>query len=217
MSSPWIQHVKNTQAQYGVSYKEAMQIAKDTYNPQQGGSFKSVLKNARKATSRAKKASKFIDDNADYLQQFDTSGRIGKANKSLKKGINIADNLDAQLGGKFNFKKAARKARHTVNTVSHAVDRYAPLVEMVAPELAPAIEGVKAANSIYKKTGGRVGRNKYIEMMGGSFSVPRHGGSFSVPQHYGGGGFIQNGLLSASHPALNPVPPKTLKRLKKEN
>ena len=29
--NPWIEHVKNVQQQYNVSYKEAMQIAKKTY------------------------------------------------------------------------------------------------------------------------------------------------------------------------------------------
>jgi hypothetical protein len=199
MSSPWIQHVKNTQHHYGVSYKEAMQIARETYNPQHGGSFKSVMGKAKKATKQAKKASQFIDNNAHLIDQFDKSGRISEANNLLKRGINIADNLDGQLGGNFKLKNAVRKARNTARTVSHAVDKYAPLVEMVAPELAPAIEGFHAANAIYKKTGGSVGRrNKYIEMMGGSFSVPRHGGSFNVPTHSGGGGFVQNGLISAS-------------------
>ncbi len=30
-SNAWIDHVKRTQQQYGCSYKEAMQIAKQTY------------------------------------------------------------------------------------------------------------------------------------------------------------------------------------------
>ena len=33
MTSAWIQHVKMIQKEKGISYKEAMSVAKATYNP----------------------------------------------------------------------------------------------------------------------------------------------------------------------------------------
>jgi phosphosulfolactate phosphohydrolase-like enzyme len=171
------------------------------------------LKNAvRKARNTARTVSHAVDKYAPLVEM------VAPELAPAIEGFHAANAIYKKTGGNFKLKNAVRKARNTARTVSHAVDKYAPLVEMVAPELAPAIEGFHAANAIYKTTGGSVGRrNKYIEMMGGSFSVPRHGGSFNVPTHSGGGGFVQNGLISASHPALHPVPPKSLSRRKREN
>ena len=76
--SKWIQHVKQYQAINGGTYKEAMQNARATYNPNNdvttGGSFKSVLNKAKKGVKNVNKISRQVNHGIDkygnIVEQF---------------------------------------------------------------------------------------------------------------------------------------------------
>lgn len=199
--SQWIQHVKAYQRQNPhLSYKEAMSEARSSYQPMTGGKF-NVKKALRKTKNTVKRVGHEMDKNQHLIDMIDTNGYSSQ----VRQGLNTADNV---LGGKFKLKRALRKAKNTVNTVSKIAT---PMVGMVAPELLPAMSTVTMA------TGGKVAattnNNKYIRhIQGGSFKT--HGGSFVT---HGGGGYPLNSSGVIMHPSFYAKPPKTYSKIMKTN
>ena len=97
MTSPWIQHVKNYQAQHGVSYKEAMQQSRASYQAKSGAGLKQMLRKGKNTVNRV----------------------AGDVNKYSQ----VAQDL---TGGKFVLKNAIRKTRNTLNRVAPLVSMVAP-------------------------------------------------------------------------------------------
>jgi len=236
MTSAWVQHCKNYASENGCSYKEAMTKAKATYKPSiEGGklpSMKKIKKTANRVVKHAKKGSKMLDKADKFIELVDedVARQVRNTHNKVKKGVNhVADIAEEEglLGGKFNLKRAskkvvkgARKAKQISKVVAKDLDKFAPMVAMVNPELGAAMEassqGIKAAN---RATGGKLGstangrKNPYLN--GGSFQVP-HGGSFKVPESRGGchmcsgsGVPTNSHMVSPFHPSFTPNKPKT--------
>lgn len=203
MASEWVQHCKNYAKQHGCSYKEAMTRAKSSYTPKTGGKL-NLRKTVSKARNVGKKVSNVIDKHGHLVDELDKSGKVSKNLRKVNNTIgtinDVADTID---GGKFNLKKAVRKTRNTARKVSKNIDRYAPLVEMVAPELAPEIETVKRVNQGVKRVNGS--GNPYI-LKGGSFKT-----------HGSGLGYTQSSMISPQHPSFDPKPPKSIRKRQVEN
>lgn len=226
--SAWVQHCKNYASENGCSYKEAMCKAKSTYKPVEGGklNLKKVKKTANRVAKNAKKGSKMLDKADKFIELVDedTAKKIRDTHSKVKSNVNrVADIAQEEglTGGKFNLKKAtskvvkgARKAKKISKIVAKDLDKFAPMVSMVNPELGAVMEGtsqgIKQAN---RATGGRLGssakgrKNPYLN--GGSFQVP-HGGSFKVPQSHGGCHMCGSGvptnshMVSPYHPSFHP-------------
>ena len=200
--SEWIEHVKNYAKMHNVSYKEALKLAKASYKPQAGGSLKTVARKAKNTNKRAykvaNKASNALDKYGHILQHYneDLYDKLDKANTTYK-------DFDTKLnGGKFNAKTAVRKVKNTTKRISKEVDRLAPLVSLVNPEVGTTLMSV---NEGYKRVaGGKLsGRaNKYL---GGSFAVPQRGGSFMVPQKGGALVSTNSTYINPSHPSFRPT------------
>jgi len=203
----WTDHCKNYSKENGCSYKEAMTLGKSSYSSTTGGKI-NIKKIVRKVRNSTKKGSQLFNEHGHLVGELDKSGKISTKLNQLNNTVGkINDTIDTIDGGKFNFKNAARKAKHTVSKVSNAIDKYAPLVEMIAPEFAPEIESIRMANKGIKKINGSGGKKKnpYI-LNGGSFKV--HGGSV---------GYTQSSMISSHHPSFDPHPPKSIKKRQTEN
>ena len=177
----------------------------DTIDTIDGGkfNFKNVTRKVRNST---KKGSQLFNEHGHLVGELDKSGKISTKLNQLNNTVGkINDTIDTIDGGKFNFKNAARKAKHTVSKVSKVIDKYAPLVEMIAPEFAPEIESIRMANKGIKKINGSGRKNPYI-LNGGSFKV--HGGSV---------GHTQSSMISSHHPSFSPNQPKSIKKRQTEN
>jgi hypothetical protein len=210
MSSPWIQHCKQYQAQHGCSYREALSNAGASYQSQSGGSLKSVARKVRRTVNKgahhAKKgsaqANSFVKQNGALIDSVNpqAAAALRDANKRLQSTTGAVDHVIDQTGG--GVKHLGRKIKHTVHRAKKiskkaaaAMDQAAPFVAMVNPELAATMEvasmGIKSGN----------------QMSGGSFKS--YGGSF---KSYGGGH-----MVAAAHPSARPLKPKSYARLKHEN
>lgn len=201
----WTDHCKNYSKQHGCTYKEAMTRAKSSYSPTTGGKLK--IKNVvRKVRNTTKKASHLVNEHGHLVDEFDKSGKISKNLRKANNTIShINDTIDTIDGGNFNLKRATRKARNTVKKVSKGIDKYAPLVEMIAPEFAPEIEGIRMANKVVKRVNGGGKKNPYI-LNGGSFKV-----------HGSGLGYTQSSMISPHHPSFDPQPPKSIRKRQTDN
>ena len=101
--------------------------------------------------------------------------------------------------------------RKVKNTTKKIIDETAPLVSLVAPEIALGMQGVKTA------IGGKLGskKNPYA-LKGGSFRTMSEGGSLSgknVCHHCGGmtGGHLNNSSM-VYHPSFNAKPRKSFSK-----
>ena len=77
---------------------------------------------------------------------------------------------------------------------------------MIAPEFAPEIEGIRMANKVVKRVNGSgVNNRRPLKINGGSFKT--HGSGINYADYE----VLQSKptFLFKSHPALNPLPPKT--------
>jgi hypothetical protein len=216
----WITHVKCYQATHNCSYKDAMSGAKSTYKKGsvEGGKF-NLAKAVKKVTKGAKRGSKLVQQNKELIKMVagdKYSDKIDKVNRQMGKAVQIADAVESQTGAGIG-KHFGRKLNHSVhkaskiaNKVSKNIDKYAPMLEIVAPELMPVI----AANNALR--GGELGstRNGRVNpYLAGSFAVPgHHGGSFAVPH---GGSYVptNSSLISVHHPAFHPKKPKSYREL----
>lgn len=218
--SEWINHVKQYQAEHGCSYKEALKCARCSYKKGsiEGGKF-NLKKTVNKGAKGVKKGAKVLKKNEKLIKfaiPDEYADTVDKAIKVSNKASKIADQVETQTGA--GVKHLGRKLKHSVGKakkitkqVSRNVDKYAPVLEMVAPELAPEIiavnEGVKRINGSGLGSTRKGKANPYLN--GGSFKV--HGGSFVVPDTHGGcmtcrgGGMINSTLLSPLHPSFAPV------------
>jgi len=166
--SEWINHVKNYQNQTGVSYKDAMTLARASYHPT-GGKF-----SFNKAMKKVNKASKKVNNVANQYGHLVPQ----EYQQQLQQAQNIAQHTQELSGGKFNMKHALRKAGHTVNKVKSIARVAAPILSVVAPEIGLPIEAALLA------TGGRLAKSKNPYINGGSMLTHRggsmvvHGGSF---------------------------------------
>lgn len=220
--SEWINHVKKYQAEHGCSYKEALSCAKCSYKKGssiEGGKL-NLKKNVHRATKGVKKGSKLLKKNEKLIKFAvgdEYADTIDKAIKVSNRASKIADQVETQTGaGKVKHlgrkvKHSVGKARKVTKTVTKNIDKYAPVLEMVAPELAPVLavnEEVKRINGSGLGSTRKGKQNPYLS--GGSFAVPHaHGGSFSVPKAHGGcmtckGGMVSSVLLSPNHPSFAP-------------
>jgi hypothetical protein len=181
----------------------------------QTGSGFNLKKAVRKATKGTKRAAKGLEKNKQLINLVTGdkySDQIDKASRQMGKAVRIADAVDGVVDG-AGIKHFGRKLKHSVHKgakiakkVSRAVDQYGPMLEVLAPELAPVI----ALNSSLR--GGAIGstrngrQNPY--MTAGSFTVPHHGGSFhagAVPSN--------SSLISVHHPAFHPKQLKSYREL----
>lgn len=118
-----------------------------------------------------------------------------------------------KTGGKMKIKNVVRKARNSTKRATRIIDKvekYTPLLEMVAPETVPVIESIKSANNVVKTVNGagkkkKKANNPYI-LNGGSFKL-----------HGSGLGFTQSSMISPQHPSFNPNPPKSIKKRQTDN
>lgn len=206
MSSPWIQHVKNYQAQNGGSYRDAMQNARPSYNSNMtGGKFN--LKNAlRKTKNTVKKVSHEVNNNIDKYGQFVPQ----EYQNQLSQVQGYANQAQDLTGGKFNLNRAMRKTKNTVKQVKNVARIAAPVLSVVAPEFGIPLEAAVLA------TGGKIRKNPYL--LGGSFKT--HGGKLhnGCPQcgSYMNGGALgfgtsQSSILSSTHNSFAPLKPKPYK------
>lgn len=226
--SEWINHVKTYQAQHGCSYKDALKCAKSTYKKGsiEGGKF-NLKKTVNKGAKGVNKGTKILKKNEKLIKFAvgdEYADTVDKAIKVSNRASKIADQVETQTGA--GVKHLGRKVKHSVGKarkitkqVSRNVDKYAPVLEMVAPELAPVLaanEGVKRINGsgLGSTRKGKV--NPYLN--GGSFAVPKasHGGSFAVPVR--GGCMTCNkptnsSLISPHHQAFHPKKPKSYAEL----
>jgi archaellum component FlaC len=202
----WTDHCKNYSNENGCTYKEAMTRGKSSYSPTTTGGKIKIKNVLRKVRNSTKKGSQLFNEHGHLVGELDKTGKISTKLQKLNNTVGkINDTIDTIDGGKFNFKKAARKVKHTASKISKGIDKYAPLVEMVAPEFAPEIESIRMANSAVKKIKGGGKKNPYI-LNGGSFKL--HGGSV---------GYTQSSMISPHHPSFNPQPPKSIRKRQTEN
>lgn len=222
-SSPWVAHVKQYQQQHGVSYKEAMSLARPSYTPvSSGGKFSihkahKALKRkhvGRKIQNSVHRAQKFADDNAGLISEMDSqfgtdiTGAVRQGNSAIGSAEQYASQVQ---GGKFKLKNAIRKTVHSVKRAKQIARVAGPVLSVVAPEVGLPIMALNNA------TGGRVAKAS----KGGSFKP--HGGSFQV---HGGavGGCVncptcgsstqnrsESTIIHPMHPAFNPPKPKPLR------
>lgn len=228
--SEWINHVKQYQAEHGCSYKEALKCARCSYKKGsiEGGKF-NLKKTVNKGAKGIKKGAKVLKKNEKLIKFAvgdEYADTVDKAIKVSNRASKIADEVETQTGaGKVKHlgrkvKHSVGKARKITKQVSRNVDQYAPILQMVAPELAPEII---ATNQAVKRINGsglgstRKGKpNPYLN--GGSFAVPKasHGGSFAVPVR---GGCMScnkptnSSLISPHHQAFHPKKPKSYAEL----
>ena len=227
--SEWINHVKQYQAEHGCSYKEALKCARCSYKKGsiEGGKF-NLKKTVNKGAKGVKKGAKVLKKNEKLIKFAvgdEYADTVDKAIKVSNRASKIADEVETQTGA--GVKHLGRKVKHSVGKarkitkqVSRNVDKYAPILEMVAPEV---VAPVMAANEGVKRINGsglgstRKGKvNPYLN--GGSFAVPKasHGGSFAVPVR--GGCMTCNkptnsSLISPHHQAFHPKKPKSYAEL----
>jgi hypothetical protein len=231
MPTEWINHVKKYQAEHGCSYKDAMSGAKCSYNKgetMEGGKF-NLKKTVNKGTKVVKKGARALEKNKNLIKLVagdEYADDIEKFSKQVKKASQVADVIETQTGGGVSHlgrkvKHTVGKVRKTTKQVTRNIDKYSPLLEMVAPELAPEIiainQGVKRVNGAGLGSRLKGKFNPYLK--GGSYSVP-HGGSFAVPVR---GGCVScnkptnSSLISPHHPAFHPKPMKSYSELIRNN
>lgn len=101
--SDWINHVKAVQKKHGVSYKEAMQLAKATYKKQSGGGIPKPSKQvSRKAKNTANKISKGIDTFSPLITAINPPvGLVTTALNQTYKNVNGAGNKTLKSTGKY--------------------------------------------------------------------------------------------------------------------
>ena len=118
-----------------------------------------------------------------------------------------------KTGGKMKIKNVVRKAKNSTKRATRTIDKvqkYTPLLEMMAPETIPVIESIKSVNNVVKAVNGSGGKKKkainpYI-VSGGSFKL-----------HGSGLGTTQSSMISPQHPSFNPNPPKSIKKRQTDN
>lgn len=195
MTSAWIQHVKMTQQEKGISYKEAMSVAKASYNP----------------TSSKKKKGGSV---ASFVKKVNVMERKGRntLKTAERKGINTLDRTSQIID---KGKVIGRKAR---NTVSKVITEASPLVALASPELAI---GMQALN---KSIGGRLGskNNKYLnggsfKVQGGSVKSHNHANCPTCGGGIGSFGRASSSVLSNSHNSFAPLKPKSYTERLKTN
>lgn len=209
----WTDHVKDFQAQHGCTYKEAMIHSRDSYTPQSqqtGGSFKSVLRKARRVKKKGRQVQQFANQHSGLIEAYDPklAKQVGRASQLFDQ----ADELTSKQGGRFKLKRFARKVKKGSKVASKALHTGAKFASFVDPRIGIAMEagarGIDATNAA----------------TGGSFSVPR-GGSFRVPKRGGAltggcahcGAATQSSLVSPAHPSFRPLKPKSMRELQYEN
>lgn len=206
MTSAWINYVKETQAKHGCSYKDAMQLASQTYQKKEGAGLKSVMRKVGKTAKQVRKGARKVSNEVSKHQDFINliNPEAGKALESANSKFN---EVDAKLGGKFNLHKAVRKTKSTVKRARKITKSVAPLVAMANPEAGLALEALSVGSG-----------NRYIKAIsGGGCDKCKCGGSFAVPKR---GGSFQNTnstLLNPQHPGFAPLKPKSKARQQKEN
>ena len=156
MSSPWIQHCKAFQKEHGCSYKEAMQCARHTYNPQQMEGGKLGFKQAKHALKSAKKQGKNIqhtlDRNSELLNYIDPS--LGDAASRASRTLGEVDHL---TGGKLGLKKALKSAKKQGKNIQHTLDRNSELLNYIDPSLGDAASRAsRTLGEVDHLTGGRL-------------------------------------------------------------
>jgi hypothetical protein len=122
--SEWISHVRAYAKANGVSYKDAMQLAKASYRPS-GGSLKTIARKAKNTLNKSEKVAQRVNKRADVI------GR--KAKNTIH--------------------TVARKGRNTALKVAEYADEAAPLAAAVAgPEAGAAL--FAASHGIHEAVGG---------------------------------------------------------------
>lgn len=209
MTSNWIQHVKKYQSEHpGMSYKQAMSEAKNTYVKcgsceKEGAGLKQVVRKAKNTVKRARKtakqASKVVDQNKNLINLVapDAMDKIEQVQAVHKQ-------FEETIGGKINIGKVARKVKNTTKRARKIAKDVAPIVDMVAPEASAPLHTAIAL------TGGSLGseKGKAKYRVGGSFAVPKRGGHFESNN---------SSMLNPLHPSFNPPKPKPVRRRQVEN
>lgn len=157
MSSPWIQHVKQYQANHGGTYKEAMSASKATYMPMNGGKF-NVKTAARKTVNTVKKGAKmgkkglkatnaYYDANQELIGEVVGSERAAELMQARK----TLGDIDQLTGGKFKLDRAIKKTKRIARIA-------APILSVVAPEVGiPLTTALALSGGSFKVHGSGVG------------------------------------------------------------
>jgi hypothetical protein len=215
----WTDHVRNYSNQHNVTYGEAMQLAKNTYQKQSGGDLKSAVRKTKNTVNRgskivrkgARRTANFLDKHSDLLSNLD--GDLGRNVSDISQGLRgiegVSDQAISHTGGRVTAKKVVRKARNTVKRVSRAVDRVAPFVGMINPEAGLALH--TANSSVKALTGGCV----HCGAVGGSFAAT--GGSFATTGGKVCLGRSESSILSATHNSFKPLRVRSYRERKHTN
>jgi len=227
MSSNWVNHVKKYARENGVSYGEAMTLARSSYTPvKKGKGIGNIVRKTRNTLKKARKVSgntiKHIDKYGELarLVDEDAYNNLNKVSKSLNKVNDVYDDIN---GGSFKSFTKSLKKQNVGRKLRNSVNTFAPLASVLAPEFAPEImavqQGINAATTkggrVAMTRGGKLGskNNKYLAL-GGSFMVPKRGGAISsnggvfshcMSQMAGAGYDIHSSLISTSHPSYKPA------------
>lgn len=228
MTSDWITHCKNYQAEHGCSYKDAMKQAKATYT---GGSLKSVVKKARHVGKHASNRVHHLDDD------------INKVKKSARKAVKVIDRVDDKLGtnvgksvrkvgnqvdAEMKRQHIGRKAKNVAKRVGRDAAEYGlDALDLTEPEIGVAVElakrnqvGKKLERKVMKGSGkGKLGVGPNPYLTGGSFLTHDNmrGGCRSCSGGKLAPGHTEASVLHPSHPAAQPLKLKSYSRSQYEN
>lgn len=239
MSSPWIQHVNHYRSMNpGLSYKDALRGASASYQSgaTTGGKFRipknmsGAKKLVRQGKNTINRAQDIAEKNQHVLNAFDdqfgtnTSKGVNSALSHAQNYSQQAQQLSQLAGGKFNLKRAVRKAKNTVHKVGNITDqvleqadRYGPMIAMGVPGGAEVMNAVNAAHQA-RDMSKMVGAGT----RGGSFRVGGAGLTGGCVHcgagvHGAGVNPTMSSLISPAHPAFTPKRQKPFKRLMYEN
>jgi len=148
MANNWIQHVKQTQQKHNCSYKEALQLAKQTYKT--GGNLKTIERQFKNFGRKAKRDLEKI--NPFNNKQFNRAGaKMGKitndellpatmqiGSEVYKKGLQMLDpftmgtassvgNLLYQKAGAKYIRQPKNKALRGLSDTGKMIVKYAPV------------------------------------------------------------------------------------------
>jgi hypothetical protein len=188
--SKWIQFVKSVQADQGVSYKEAMQLAKPLYKKQSGGNLRSTVRKARNTVNRVEKVAKRVNKRADV---------IGRKAKNTVETV-------------------GRKGRNTALRVSEYADEALPVVSAMAPEVGAAMFAVNASVKEALGAGNKRRKRRQLGVKPPPLSSGTSGGSFRVQGGCVQGKCTQcGGAMKSKKESLDLLPSRSLSRLQKTN
>lgn len=209
----WVDHVKNYKNTNNVSYKEALQLARPSYQSKTGGDLATTIRKAKNTSKRVAKIAKNVSKKGisvmDYADKYVELANPELAHnlRNVKTGLQGVRDIADQVEGS-GLKTVLRKAKNTTKKIMKVAE---PYVAVADPELGLALHIANTA------MGGKLGnkKNKYIKSggsfktMGGSVSCPTCGGCKSGGSL--GYGRANSSVLSDTHNSFKAPVPKSYK------